>query len=516
MVFFSSESSRSFYQLIRNTLRSNLSYYFLVASLATIYILIILSPIFQFSFNEDDFVMLELGAILKHNPWGFIFFTYCGWWRPLGFSGSAFMYQLFGLNPFPYHVAGFFIHLITAILVVIIARRLFDLRTGLIAYIFYITSTLGVSSVGFISNSYQDELGAAFIILAMLSSIRISGNSSRRRGPYFAATLFLFLSAACKESWIAYIPVAIYIDIWNYRRSSFWQRLMRIIPLLIVFGMFYFRARFGGSLSWEGPLFYFKRTFGLDNLLWGATLPFLPFGVAYDAFLVQGFWDWSRIFVPITIFGLAWFLKKDGRWKIGFLLVTFISFLLILASSFLNNEFWEWYHLPIPLTVAVILMAIPIEMFLKRFSTIWAYLMVLLFLAGYSYLQFFMIRDNMKDCWEKTRAVKVHLNSFQSCASKIKPGSMLVAFDGPTYQLALDSLIPNGVTYRSVLSKEAGNSMKAWMQSPMDYVREVVGDRALAPDTYYIGRVNGVWKDYTKEVKSKLKAELDDNQHPGE
>jgi len=501
-------SVKSIWQTFRSGIKSGIIYYYLAAILAIIYMLIVLSPIFRFFFIQDDLVMFDLGAILKRHPLTFLTFTYCGWWRLIGFTGAAWLYQFFGLNPYPYHVASFLIHLSTAITLGFLARRLFNLRVGLLAFIFFITSTISVNSVGFVSTSFQDGPGAAFIMLAMLVSIRTDGVAATRRGPYFGAMLFLFLSAACKESWIAYIPVAIYIDFMNYHKSKFWRRIFRLSPLLLVFSMFYFKFEFGGNLALEGPFNYFTHTFGLDNLLWGATLPFIPFGVVYDKFYADSIGDWLRLVAPVGLFALAWLWKKDEREKIGLLLVAFLSFLLVLGGALLNNGLWGWTHFPILVAVAAMVLAVLLQRVINRFSYLGVYLAVFILLSGYCYLQYYTIKDNTGDLNQKSRLEMISIRSFQSTAKDLVPGDVLVSFGGPTDSLVIDALIPKGVEFIRVFNKAAGGNMNEFLASPMDYVRWKVGNRALSPKTYYTGQVDGVFKDYTNQVKLKIATEI--------
>ena len=102
----------------------------------------------------------------------------------------------------------------------------------------------------------------------------------------------------------------------------------------------------------------------------------------------------------------------------------------------------------------------------------------------------------------------IRIRSFQSTASELVPGDVLVSFGGPTNSLVLDALVPKGVDFKRVFNKAAGGNMNEFLASPMGYVRRALGSKALAPQTHYTGQVDGVFKDYTDQVKSKLATEI--------
>ena len=170
-------------------------------------------------------------------------------WMTLGLD-----YTLWGMNPAGYHLTNLLLHAANAILVYLLARRLFGLagavsgrahgaeqyEAAAIAALFFSVHPLRVESVAWVTER-RDVLSAFFFLGSALSYLRAVSAPELRRGAYWAAVA-LFVCAVLSKATVVTLPaVLLILNVYPLRRLSLRQPfagtsrrvLLEMIPFAI-------------------------------------------------------------------------------------------------------------------------------------------------------------------------------------------------------------------------------------------------------------------------------------------
>jgi protein O-mannosyl-transferase len=177
------------------------------------------------------------------------------YYRPLNRASYLLDYQLFGLNPFWFHAVNIVIHLLNALLLYLVARRLFEDRSAaLVAALLFAVHPANSEAVNFISA--RNTLLALFFSLASLLAF-LEAPEKGVRWLFLSAVLF-FLGLLSKET--AFMLLAI-ITIYTFSPSpglsekTLRDKLISLLPY--VFGV---------------SVYFAMRAYSLRGLL-GADIP---------------------------------------------------------------------------------------------------------------------------------------------------------------------------------------------------------------------------------------------------
>ena len=157
-----------------------------------------------------------------------------GHWMPLTWLSLAVDWTIWGLNPFGYHLTSLGLHAICAVLVYLLARRLFVLTVprvaptahalgAAVAALLFAIHPLRVESVVWITERRDVLAGVFFLgaVLAYLGRWNPDGTARPRPRLRYLAALGLFAAALLSKAMSVSLPVVLLIlDIYPLRRLS--------------------------------------------------------------------------------------------------------------------------------------------------------------------------------------------------------------------------------------------------------------------------------------------------------
>jgi hypothetical protein len=337
----------------------------LAAIASVVFDFIKLLPLFNTYFIRDDFLFMDLGAFMRQqDPLAFLTATCIGWWRPIALLLPALGYLIFGFNPLPFHIMAYIIHLLTALLLILLCRKLFDLKIGLMAFIIYVVSPISFGDVGWMLGAMEDETATFFFFLALYTQLRLK--SDEHKGPYYLPAFFVVLSSFCKITWLGLMPVLLFMDWVNYPKSAFGQRIVRCLPFLVIIPILFLNILFIGFDHLRGGIIpSYLEFFTARNLVVGSFLSFIPFDLyAYikDHYLLMSL-------IPIAVFLLA-LLSSKGKMRVAAMGVAYLGTLAIMGLTPIQNEplgwIMGWRHLAPLVGFAAILIALTLSGLMDR------------------------------------------------------------------------------------------------------------------------------------------------------
>lgn len=166
---------------------------------------------------------------------------FVGNYQPVTMLSYMLEYQLFGLNPFGYHLVNLILHLLGTFLVFLIIKKLSG--NGLVAFLtalLFGIHPLHVESVAWISER-KDVLYGFFFLWALY--LYITGITNRDRGSSLVrvgAILLLFLLSLLSKAQAVVLPVVFFVVDFLLSRKFSKQTVLEKFPffiLAVVFGL---------------------------------------------------------------------------------------------------------------------------------------------------------------------------------------------------------------------------------------------------------------------------------------
>ncbi len=218
-------------------------------------------------FENPVIKQLDIATILS-----MISSSHAGWWMPLTWLSFAIDYQLWGLNPFGFHLTNTLIHAANSALVVAIAYMILRLReaNGFVSSRLFFAAAAGliwslhplrVESVAWIAER-KDVLNGFLSLSAVLFYLRSHrGAESEKpiKADYYISLVLFSLSLLAKSVSVVLPLVLLAIDLYPLKRLSletFWQRVSEKIPFFVLsaamfLGTFITAARSNYLVSYE-------------------------------------------------------------------------------------------------------------------------------------------------------------------------------------------------------------------------------------------------------------------------
>lgn len=158
------------------------------------------------------------------------------YYRPLMMTFFSFVYQLFGPNPFFFHLFQLFFHILTAILVYLMFKHFFKEMTAFFMAIIFLVHPAGVESVAYIS-AVQDIFYVLFGILAFY--IVIKNRAKFEFKNIFLINTLLFLSLLSKETAILFF-IIIFIYQLIFDRKFIFENLIFFMMTVGIYALLRF------------------------------------------------------------------------------------------------------------------------------------------------------------------------------------------------------------------------------------------------------------------------------------
>jgi tetratricopeptide (TPR) repeat protein len=145
-------------------------------------------------------------------------------------------YHLWGLNATGYHVVNILLHALGAILLWRVLIRLSVPGAWLAAAVFAL-HPVQVESVAWITER-KNVLSGVFYFASALAYLHFAlpgddGERPRRKGPYYALSLMLFLCALCSKTVTCSLPAALLLVLWWKRHRPPWRDAAMLAPFLV-------------------------------------------------------------------------------------------------------------------------------------------------------------------------------------------------------------------------------------------------------------------------------------------
>lgn len=279
-------------------------------ALAALIILLSHAPALPSYFVSDDFDWLNAGFEAYDRPLSLLT-PLEGFYRPLARLLFFLVWNVAGPEPWPYHLAIVFIHLVNFALVYRLGAKLGGSRAqGLAAAVLW-GATSRISDVTLGLTPVFDAL-LLVTLLALVLALPAAGTPLTGRR-VAALVLLEFPAALAKETWIV-APALLFALVFLFHRDSL-ARMARNLALLAVVPVVYFLA-----LSWLHPTFqwsYYRWTpaallHPLENIAGWLGFDRRETGLAGPAigavFLALVLWALFRSRFRLGLAGAAWFV----------------------------------------------------------------------------------------------------------------------------------------------------------------------------------------------------------------
>lgn len=299
-------------------------------------------------------------------------------YRPLHTLLSILDYQIWGLNPFGYHLSNTILHLLNTILVYLFALRLTDKpQASLLAASLFAVHPVHAESVSFISA--RPDLLCSFFLLSSLHlyiTYRKPGRivGARHCSVYYILSLMFFgLSLFSKEMAIS-LPVLISVYAYIYEDKG--GRIKRVLPFYAVLVLYiFFRVFSMGSFLIE------QHRPRLDLLTIASTasvavfdyirLLLVPYPLKAYYTIVWYSAMSPRVILALVLlsfsgWGVVWLWRRGERKVAFFLLWTFISLAPVLNIGSLGEHALAERYLYIPSIGFSIFLSMVIMILWKR------------------------------------------------------------------------------------------------------------------------------------------------------
>ena len=155
------------------------------------------------------------------------------YYRPLNRFTYMLDYQMFGLRPAGYHAENIIIHLITAILLYLMALKLIGKPVpAFIAALIFVIHPVNAEAVNFIST--RNSLLAAFFAL-LTAMTYLHAEAANKKSYYYLSGLFFFMGLLCKEP-VLMLPIVLFLFGMTDRltfKTRISEKLFSLLPFVL-------------------------------------------------------------------------------------------------------------------------------------------------------------------------------------------------------------------------------------------------------------------------------------------
>lgn len=270
-------------------------------------------PITSF-FSQDDFFHLNAIAnkSLTEIPSFFVSLQKdYAFYRPLSRETyNLLMYQIFGLNPLPFHLINLTLIIAIGILVYLLAKKLSNLQwTAALSILIYFISSVHNVELYYLS-SIQLLLSTFFIILSLLSYL------NQR---FINSTIFFILALTCHESSVILPGILFLAEMMILKRN-----VKRLIPFFLISAAYLLLTSLFSNLPGQSV---YKPTFNVKNMING-----LGWYIAWSFGLPEALVDFVGPKLNLNANFLKWYATYV---KVIFPLIIFV-FSSLIISLYMN------------------------------------------------------------------------------------------------------------------------------------------------------------------------------------
>jgi len=245
-------------------------------------------------------------------------------WYPVTHTTFWAEYHLWKLDPFGYHLVNVLLHASSAVLLLVLLRRL-NVPGGPLAAVIFAVHPVHVESVAWITER-KNVLASVFYLASMLMYLRfqpLDGQAGKRRWRFYGLSFLFFLLAMGSKSVVATLPAALLVLLWWKGRKLTWKTILPLVPMFlagVIYGSYtaWLETEHVGARGEEWSLSIVERFLLAGRALWFYAAKLLvPYKLSfnYPRWNVNaGVW-WQYLFPlgAVGIFVALWI----SRWRIG-------------------------------------------------------------------------------------------------------------------------------------------------------------------------------------------------------
>lgn len=323
--------------------------------------LAIYSPAFKagFIWDDDDYVTRN-ETLRSLNGLGRIWFDLGATpqYYPLVHTSFWMEYHLWGLHPSGYHIVNIIIHILNALLIWLILKKL-DLRAAWFAAMIFALHPVHVESVAWITER-KNTLSGFFYLSSLWAYLHFAGfngtepYSSQETGDksrnvlkirFYALSLILYLCALLSKTVVASLPAAILVILWWKKNKMGMRDILPLVPFfafgaILGFVTVWMERSHVGASGAEWNLSFLDRCLIAGRSLWfyaGKIVVPLNLSFIYPRWEISSRAAWQYIF-PLGIIAalVVLFLKRRKIGKGALVAVLFFMLTLFPALGFFN------------------------------------------------------------------------------------------------------------------------------------------------------------------------------------
>lgn len=402
-------------------MKEKISWIFLIF----IIVVLFLPPLFL-NFAQDDFYCLLISKanslkdfLTFFTPYHSFVTSHYNFYRPLTTQFYfGLMQNLFGLNPFPFHLISLLVHVLNTFLVYRLAKEfLNNSKVSLLAAFIYGVNQSLTISIGWASN-FQELLVTTFILFGVICY---------KRKNDFVSIICFVLALFSKETAISFPFVIFFVTLFYGKR----RELLRLAPYLIILAVYiyfhFIKYKFPETESYQLTInkqvvstlkWYFWWALGLPEMFLDyigprfTVLPLLWKMFFKEAVLIFSFFIVTNLLILVSfVVRVRDFSCKTLKTPV-FLLIFYLLFLLPVLF-FPNNKFP--YHQTTALAGLSVLLALLVGSSRK--------ILMVTFVSAFFVLQFASVNLTLRTNPITTRSkladdnLKPFLNQYPSLPS---------------------------------------------------------------------------------------------------
>jgi protein O-mannosyl-transferase len=307
-------------EIIHNRFKNLLA---LAAVVAVLY-----SGTVQFPFHYDDLhSIVENPHIRQWSDWPQFFVDpglfsadpAIAMYRPLVLASLAANYTWSGIEPFSYHIVNIGLHLIAAVLVLFILRRLgCSPGAALAAALLFAAHPLCSEPINYISS--RSETQAACGVLAAFAAYLQWRRQDDARYLYWA--LGAFVCGLLSKSSAIVLPALLALYELSFQVRPHWRRLLPFLAIALFYlGLLVWVGFLGGGDTAAPRSLAAQWATQTKALVYYAKLILMPVGLSIDHPFVEGHWSqaavWSALLLLFSAGWLGW--RTRGQQPLVFL-----------------------------------------------------------------------------------------------------------------------------------------------------------------------------------------------------
>jgi len=303
-------------------------------------IIILTLSAYSFAVHDSFKTMDDFGSIIDNEMiknFSYIddifkssFFGKKAYYRPLVQISFMLEYHLFGLNPFWYYLDNIFIHIVTAMLLFFVIKRMFDRQVPA----FFVALLFAIHPIQW--EAVSNIPGRAILLCGffIIKSFHFFIISERKPSSYYTSILFFSIALLCKESAVVFPVLLLSYRLLLKSEEGLKRNIIKVLPFFCLNGVYLIIRRSLGITK----LFYWNSIaesfFGfltfLRSVITHLRLFILPVDLHFDrsAPLFTSLFDLGLIFTVIFFASIITALYKF-RSKISRSVMFFISWFCI-------------------------------------------------------------------------------------------------------------------------------------------------------------------------------------------